>query len=153
MKNKPLENYNPRHVGIRLYMGGEKVQKAVVGPGDSVNRGQIVGISEDGKEPPMYASISGTVTDLLTETIRYGVTSEIIIIAREDRECLMEVKETKRREERSVRTVLINGMERESCFSSDYRLMMEQSAKVALGAMKKAIASGAKKVIFCVRES
>ncbi len=36
MKSKPLENYNPRHVGIRLYKGGGKVQKAVVRPGDSV---------------------------------------------------------------------------------------------------------------------
>lgn len=153
MKNKPLEKYNPRHVGIRLYMGEGKVCKALVRPGDRVVRGQAIGLPADEKDFPVYASISGTVTDVLTETIRYGLTGEIIIITWEDRDGMIEMEPGKKREERSVRTVLINGMEKEQCFSSDYRLMMEQSAKAALGAMKKAIAAGAKSVIFCVRES
>lgn len=153
MKNKPLEKYNPRHVGIRLYRGEGKVCKALVRPGDRVVRGQVIGLPVDEKDPPVYASITGTVTDVLTEKISYGLTGEIIIITWEDRDGMMAMETGKKREERSVRTILINGMEKEQCFSSDYRLMMEQSAKVALGAMKKAIAAGAKSVIFCVRES
>ena len=62
MKNKPLEKYNP-HVGIRLYREG-KVCKALVRPGRQEWCGQVIGLPVDEKDPPVYASITGTVTDV-----------------------------------------------------------------------------------------
>lgn len=70
----------PGKVNISMKQGQAKPSKAIVSEGDLVVKGQLIGVPSGTYSVPVYASIDGVISEIITRRISYKETAEIVVI-------------------------------------------------------------------------
>gem|GEM_PF-72288 len=177
IKAKGFEYFIPGKVSVSMKQGQAKPAKAIVGEGDLVVKGQLIGMPNGAYSVPVYASIDGVIAEIITRRISYKETAEIVVInGRKQQENSLPIDLTgnkesidflrdigivgmggkgiptfyKYKEKKEIHTIIINGIDYEPGLTHLYRLIMECPGKILFGAKELASISNAKKIIICI---
>jgi len=177
-----FEYFTPGRVSISMKQGQAKPSKAIVSEGDIVTKGQLIGDPVEMYCVPVYASIDGVVSEVITKRISYKETAETIVINQTQKhekkyELSMDSLSVdkghidflrdigivgmggkgiptfyKYKEKKEIHTVIINGIDYEPGLTHLERLIMECPGKILFGAKELAALSKARKIVLCISE-
>ncbi len=157
LKNKESIRYMPKQVCISMKQGSAPLAKAIVQEGQYVCCGQLIGQS-DSEEFCVYASISGKINRIFKERISPKEIAEYVVIDRYDHGICTPVRSMEINREKFKKLGIITTLgKNESFFNyceqipikntlnllafdrepgqyADYRLLMECTSKIILGA-------------------
>lgn len=139
--NLPVQEYWPESVTILSEQSFGGKCGLLVSPGDQVKAGALIGKPEAFMAAPLHASVTGEVLDGIRNGGLTGMGGAGFPTHK------------KYETDKTIDTLLINGVECEPFLTCDYRLMMEKSFAVLNGVALLFKASGAKEAVICIEDN
>ena len=168
-RGKAFEGYVPEEVCISLCQMDQIFCHPTVKKGEYVSRGQVIGEPDDETYACIHASISGRVEEIFDYQRKPGIFETFIRIKKEknkqkewypfsieyDKDTILKMMYRIGIHKEGIisgKILIVNGFANEPYITSGYRLIMESSGKIVIGAILWAIASDAEKIYLCVNE-
>ncbi len=168
-RDKAFEGYVPEEVCISLCQIDGILCHPTVKEGDYVFKGQVIGEPDDEKYACIHASISGRVEEIFQYQRSPGIFETFVCIKKEngkqrewypfsveyDKDTILKMMYRigiHKEDITSGKILIVNGFANEPYITSGYRLIMESSGKIVIGAILWSIAAETEEIYLCVNE-